>query len=256
MTLRFCRANGLVGVQARPLRLKGEGGLDADHGRTLCLKNLLAACGSSLVGLRDAAPLSPAYDAGLRVSEVAHLRHDRKTGEGKLFLPHAKTDQEKAGQRAWLSATTMALINRWKKAAAIAHGPLFRRVWVGTSRTTGDVTTERVGSERLTIEGVAHIIRRAIVRAVDQGFVDLDRRALKKVLASVSTHSFRAGVTQDLYAAGADTTAIMQSLRWRSASTTLGYARALAVDRGAAAQLLRTRRKAESPPAARPATED
>src|SRR3546814_8912218 len=73
--------------QAAPLRL-GEAmaeGQGAPEGVTV--KALLASCGTDIIGLRDAALISLAYDAGLRVSElvgteVADLRQvgeDRKS---------------------------------------------------------------------------------------------------------------------------------------------------------------------------------
>src|SRR3546814_4952334 len=56
--------------QAAPLRL-GEAmaeGQGAPEGVTV--KALLASCGTDIIGLRDAALISLAYDAGLRVSEL------------------------------------------------------------------------------------------------------------------------------------------------------------------------------------------
>ena len=55
--------------QARALRFKGDGDLDAPpHG--VCLANLLKATRRDLLGARDRALLLFAYDTGCRRSEV------------------------------------------------------------------------------------------------------------------------------------------------------------------------------------------
>ena len=62
------------------------------------------------LGLRDAALISLAYDAGLRFSElvaatVADLRQVGD-GSGRLEIVHSKTDQLGEGALAWLSPDT------------------------------------------------------------------------------------------------------------------------------------------------------
>src|SRR3546814_11845975 len=66
--------------QAAPLRL-GEAmaeGQGAPEGVTV--KALLASCGTDIIGLRDAALISLAYDAGLRVSELVGRSEERRGG--------------------------------------------------------------------------------------------------------------------------------------------------------------------------------
>src|SRR3546814_12807948 len=86
-----------------------------------------------LLGQRDTALLRLAYDSAARRSElvaidVDHLEGPDVEGAGTLFIPSSKTDQEGEGAYAYLSPETMAAIGRWREAARIESGPLFRRV--------------------------------------------------------------------------------------------------------------------------------
>lgn len=245
----YGKQRGVLQRQAKALRMKGEGGIGSDAGQELCVKNIVAACDSSIGGLRDAALLWTAYDGGLRASELAAIawedfRHvrtaadGRDIGEGTLFLPRSKTDQAGAGARIWLSAETVARLDEWKKAGNFATGPIFRRVWKHTEGRRAKRTSP-IGGESLSRSGIQHIIIAAIERAVAAGTVVVSPEELEEMLTRVSTHSFRVGVTQDLYAAGADTYAIMQSLRWKNPSTPLRYARELPPMDGATARFLK-----------------
>ncbi len=57
-------------------------------------------------------------------------------------------------------------------------------------------------------------------------------------MRALSAHSFRVGLTQDLFAAGEDGSGIALALRWSSPNTALRYARELAVGSNAAARVL------------------
>lgn len=86
----------------------------------------LAACGSDIIGLRDAALISLACNAGLRVSElvgatVADLRQVGD-GSGRLPIAHSKTDQLGEGALAWLSADTMTRLSVWLLASGTTEG--------------------------------------------------------------------------------------------------------------------------------------
>src|SRR3546814_13071182 len=67
----------------------------------------------------------------------------------------------------------------------------------------------------------------------------------------LSAHSFRVGLTQDLFAAGEDGSGIALALRWSSPTTALRYARELAVGNTAAARVLGRLRDSEAPTVAR-----
>lgn len=229
--------------QAAPLRLGAQmaDGQAAPAGPTL--HALLAACGPDLPGLRDAALFSMAYDAGLRVSElvavqVADVRQGGD-GSGMLDIPHSKTDQDGQGALAWLSAQTMARLSAWLLASGIAQGPVFRRINVLT-RGHGAVQTVRhcLGARPLTRQGVVAILRRRLLAAIDLGHVELEPGSEAETVAALSAHSFRVGLTQDLFAAGEDGAGIALALRWSSPTTALRYARELAVGSNAAARVL------------------
>ncbi|WP_429594142.1 hypothetical protein [Sphingomonas zeicaulis] len=76
--------------------------------------------------MRDAALISVAYDAGLRVSELTAVQdadvEQQADGAGLLAIPHSKTDQEGEGSRAWLSPDTMRRITAWRAASGVGGG--------------------------------------------------------------------------------------------------------------------------------------
>ena len=245
--------------QAAPLRLGEEmlEGQGAPEGVTV--KALLASCGTDIIGLRDAALISLAYDAGLRVSElvaaaVADLRQVGD-GSGRLDIAYSKTDQLGEGALAWLSPDTMARVSAWLLASGLSEGPVFRRINVLTSPPDPagqQVVRHYIGAKPLTRQGVVAILRRRVLEAVDLGHVELELGMEGAAVRSLSAHSFRVGLTQDLFAAGEDGAGIALALRWSSPTTALRYARELAVGNNAAARVLGRLRDSEAPLVARP----
>ncbi|OYX94972.1 MAG: integrase, partial [Novosphingobium sp. 35-62-5] len=153
--------------QAAPLRLGAamHEGEAAPTGVTL--QALLAACGGDLPDLRDAALLSLAYDAGLRVSELVAVEvrdlQQIADGSGRLTIAHSKTDQAGEGALAWLSPATMVRLSAWLQAGAIGEGPVFRRINVLTRSDTADggpPVRHCIGGRALTRQGVVAILRR------------------------------------------------------------------------------------------------
>jgi len=231
--------------QAAPLRLGDEmfEGQGAPEGVTI--KALLVACGDDLVGLRDAALFSLAYDAGLRVSELVgtEVADVRQVGDGsgRLAIAHSKTDQLGEGATAWLSPETMGRLSRWLEASGIASGAVFRRINILTSlldETGQQIVRHFVGTKPLTRQGVVVILRRRVLGAIDLGHIELEPGLEGDTVRSLSAHSFRVGLTQDLFAAGEDGSGIALALRWSSPTTALRYARELAVGSNAAARVL------------------
>ena len=231
--------------QAAPLRL-GEAmaeGQGAPEGVTV--KALLASCGTDIIGLRDAALISLAYDAGLRVSELVgtEVADLRQVGDssGRLEIGHSKTDQLGEGALAWLSGDTMARLSAWLLASGLSEGPVFRRINVLTSPPdpAGQrVVRHYIGAKPLTRQGVVAILRRRVLEAIDLGHVELEPGMESDSVRALSAHSFRVGLTQDLFAAGEDGSGIALALRWSSPTTALRYARELAVGNNAAARVL------------------
>ena len=244
--------------QAAPLRL-GEAmaeGQGAPEGVTV--KALLASCGTDIIGLRDAALISLAYDAGLRVSELVgtEVADLRQVGDssGRLEIGHSKTDQLGEGALAWLSGDTMARLSAWLLASGLSEGPVFRRINVLTSPPdpAGQrVVRHYIGAKSLTRQGVVAILRRRVLEAIDLGHVELEPGMEGDTVRGLSAHSFRVGLTQDLFAAGEDGSGIALALRWSSPTTALRYARELAVGNNAAARVLGRLRDSEAPTVAR-----
>jgi integrase len=92
--------------------------------------------------MRDAALISLAYDAGLRVSELVGTKVAdlRQVGDlsGRLEIAHSKTDQEGQGAWAWLSPDTMSRVSAWLLASGITEGPVFRRINLLSNPAGGD----------------------------------------------------------------------------------------------------------------------
>lgn len=253
----------------------GKGGHTGRAAFTLTA--LLASCDTDPPGLRDAALLSLGYDTGLRVAELVRVAcehivpSDDGSGAGTLFIPSSKTDQMGEGAYAWISPESMRRIGAWLKAAQFQSGAVFRRVAVrrckpraaarpvaiGTLSPNAQLTEERlygrkaspakityaIGTRPITPAAVRLILKRTALRAADLGLVDLYGQALDAAIAQLSTHSLRVGLTQDLFANGADAGPVAQALRWSSTSTALRYGRALAPASNATAQMLRDVRR-------------
>lgn len=238
--------------QAAPLRLGEEMGEGQGAPEGVTLHALLATCGTDIIGLRDAALFSLAYDAGLRVSELVGTQvpdfSPVADGSGRLHIAHSKTDQLGEGAMAWLSSETMTRLSAWLLASGIAQGPVFRRINVLTSKPDRDghqVQRHFIGEKALTRQGVVAILRRRVHSAIDLGLVELEPGLEGETVRSLSAHSFRVGLTQDLFAAGEDGAGIALALRWSSPTTALRYARELAVGSNAAARVLGRLRGAE-----------
>jgi hypothetical protein len=93
-----------------------------------------------------------------------------------------------------------------------------------------------------TRPGLTKIYRHLAQRAANLGHVEIAGLELAAVIARLSTHGFRVGMAQDLVAARYDIGQIRLALRWKSATTALGYVRELSARDNAAADYLRERR--------------
>lgn len=135
----------------------------------------------------------------------------------------------------------MGHLSAWLLASRITQGPVFRRINVLTT-DGGDagqqVVRHYIGEKPLTRQGVVSILRRRVLEAIDLGLVELAPGMEGETVKSLSAHSFRVGLTQDLFAAGEDGAGIALALRWSSPTTALRYACELAVGSNAAARVL------------------
>lgn len=232
------KTRGVRQRQARAIRFKGDiEDLDSPASG-VCLAHLLKACRRDLLGLRDAALLRVAYDSAGRRSElvsivVDHVEGPDASGAGALFIPSSKTDREGEGAWAYLSPATMQAIARWRDAAHIDRGPLFRRV-----ETHFDGSVAGIGREALHPNSITLIYKRLIRAAFDKKLLGpLSKTELERWIAAVSSHSIRVGVAQDNFAASESLPAIMQAYRWRDPKTVMRYGAKLATKNGASARM-------------------
>ena len=205
----------LAGLR-RAGRSRGRGQVDGLDWRAADLTAALAGNGS-LAGLRDAALILAGSDALLRVSELAALewadvRLDGADGAGSLTVASSKTDQEGQGHTRFLGAPTVRALRRWRQAAGLEDGAVFRSVNKGG----------RVGG-RLDSRNIRRIIGARAQAAGIQG--------------RVSGHSLRIGAAQSLAAAGAGLVELQQAGDWKSPAMPAHYARQQLAARGAVARL-------------------
>jgi integrase len=201
---------------------------------------MLAAAPDDAQGRRDRALLSLAFDTGLRRSEIVATRWNHvergAAGGGRLFVPRSKSDQEGSGSYAFLSPRTMAALGAWRASAERHAGPVFRRLHRSRTRDGADVWTIGGG---LSAQSVTLVYRSMLDAADTQGLLGMIDPADFAVWRSTLTaHSTRVGLTQDLFASGEDLAGIMHALRWKSPAQPARYAQALAVDANAAARVV------------------
>jgi integrase len=128
----------------------------------------------TLPGLRDRALLLVGFAAALRPSEIARLtlEHLTRHPDGtELFLPWRKNDQDARGTKLWLPQGRTDLcpvkaLDAWLAAAAIADGPLFRRIWrlppprvAKGARPRPSPARYRVGSDPIETDSIALIVK-------------------------------------------------------------------------------------------------
>lgn len=174
----------------------------------------MAERSGGLAGLRDAAIISVASDALLRVSEISALDvSDVHPEERTVLVRRSKTDQEGEGAVQFMGAPTVARVRAWLLGAALAEGPLFRAVH----------RSGRVLAGRLTNRSIRRII---IQHARDAG-----------VKGRISGHSLRVGGAQSLASAGASLVEMQLAGRWRSPAMPGRYAQGQIAKQGAVAKL-------------------
>jgi len=236
------RSLGVRQRQAKGLRFKGEVSdpLLAAGPVGVCVEAMLTATPGDVQGTRDRALLSLAFDTGMRRSEIVavrwpHLERGTKGG-GRLFVPRSKSDQEGAGTYAYLSPRTMEALTDWRRFARDERGHVFRRLHRSVRKSGEDIWT--VGAT-LSAQSVTLIYRAMLDAAAAHGLLGMiDPAEFETWRASLTAHSTRVGLTQDLFASGQDLAGIMQALRWKSPAQPARYAQALAAESNAAARVV------------------
>ena len=158
-----------------------------------------------LAGKRDAAIISCASDALLRVAEVSGLNVDDVTflpdGTARIRIRRSKTDQRGRGAVQYLRARTADRLRRWMGAGRIGSGALFRPVdrW-------GRVSDRRLGPDS---------VRAAIKRRAREAGIE----------GRVSGHSLRIGSAQELAERGASLAELQKDGRWKDPSMPALYIR-------------------------------
>src|SRR5690606_11261832 len=83
---------------------------------------LLAACGDTLIGLRDKVMVSVGFDTLCRGGELVSLSVDDLTRNGngrfEVLVRRAKNDPEGAGRSCKLSARSSGIVDQWLEARA------------------------------------------------------------------------------------------------------------------------------------------
>jgi integrase len=191
------------------------------------LKELVAACGGDLAGLRDRALLLLGFAGALRRSELVAVdrEHIRFTAEGlRLLLPSSKTDPEGKGAELGISrgkrreTCPVRALEDWLDASGCKFGPVFRKVdrW-------GNVEHRRLGGDA---------VRDVLLRRAAQA--KLTVHGSKRL----SPHGLRAGFVTEAYLAGARDEQVMDHTRHRDLKTMRGYVRRARLVADSATKLL------------------
>lgn len=174
---------------------------------------------SDLLGLRDAALISVAYDTLLRRSELVALMIEdlqrADDGSGTVLVRRSKSDQEAVGTIKYLAPDTMARVESYLNFAGLVSGPLFRAVSKGGRPS------------RTALE--AQEVRRLFRKLAELAGLKLNRPP--------SGHSTRVGAAQDMLSAGLELSEVMQAGSWKSVVMVARYGERLLARRGAARKL-------------------
>ena len=185
-----CVAETMAGIQ-RDAASRGEIRRKKVAATATVIRRLLAAIGDTeLTDLRDRALILVGFAGALRRSELAGIRIEHLTPSERglrLTLPQTKGSQAEAVTVALPYGDTelcpVHALERWRVAAGLQRGPLFRRIWSPPSGRKGRERTEPpgpvIGEQALTPQSVALIIQR---RAMAAGFGrrDLGGHSLKR----------------------------------------------------------------------------
>ena len=169
--------------------------------------------------IRDRALVTVAYDTLCRREELVCLLIEdlssASDGSATILIRRSKTDPAGQGERPYLSALTMRLLQDWLSASCLQSGPLFVQV-LGRQVLGGPISAQVVAS---------------VLKKVGRwaGLHDKDWNQL-------SGHSARVGATQDLLALNMDLYSVMQAGRWKDTRMPVRYGEQILAGRGAMAR--------------------
>jgi len=134
------------------------------------LREIVAPIGDDLPGLRDRALLLLGFAGAFRRAELARIAvADLEEGAHglRITLPFSKGDRDRKGVQVGIPYGTSELcpvraLTRWRDAAGITQGALFRRIWITprpASPPPGWTPTAIVGDHAIDPRTVARIVQ-------------------------------------------------------------------------------------------------
>jgi integrase len=169
------------------------------------LDKMIAATTNDLMGVRDKALLSLAYDTLCRRSEIVSLDVTdviNKDGQIIIYLRKSKTDQDGLGKLISINNETQKNLLVWLQESRLISGKLFRGI--------------------KTNQELANSLNKAQINKI---YKKLARKANadKETLKRISAHSTRVGGAQDLMISGVTLPIIMSRGRWSKTDTVMRY---------------------------------
>ena len=178
-----CVAETVAGIRRDAAR-KGEAPEKKAAATASIVRQMLAQIPDDLRGLRDKALILVAFAGALRRSELVAIRVERleQTERGlRLTLPQSKGSQAAAvivplpyGETELCPVRALA---RWREAAGITAGPVFRRIWLAKKVKAGEAgglpagglppPLPRIGYDAMSTRAIASMVQ---ARASAAGF--------------------------------------------------------------------------------------
>jgi site-specific recombinase XerD len=178
-----CVAETVAGIRRDAAR-KGEAPEKKAAATASIVRQMLAKIPDDLRGLRDKALILVAFAGALRRSELVAIRVERleQTERGlRLTIPQSKGSQSAAvivplpyGETELCPVRALA---RWREAAGITSGPVFRRIWQAKQVKAGEAgglpaggtppPLPRIGHDAMSTRAIADMVQ---ARASAAGF--------------------------------------------------------------------------------------
>jgi integrase len=174
-----CVAETVAGIRRDAAR-KGEAPEKKAAATAGIIRQMLAQIPDDLRGLRDKALILVAFAGALRRSELVAIRVERleQTERGlRLTIPQSKGSQAVAvvvplpyGETELCPVRALA---RWREAAGITAGPVFRRIWLAKQAKAGEPVSghcpalPRIGHDAMSTRAIADMVQ---ARASAAGF--------------------------------------------------------------------------------------